>query len=227
MKRIVARLRRVALLCTPHCDARARRPSGALRVSRSMHATMRATRSRSVERARARWQRVLDARCDAERWRSVSRSESSRCKESMRVVRGAVCRPCCSCRSGRSSCSGPGPGRTGHSVRRSVQQAPVIAQVAQVRGGAAAESESFIVMQFVVQIRSGKCSSCMKLKLSPVTSDKKWHAVRGKTVDRVGWPCIRLRWLDSLGRGVKPSNLGILRSSSPIDLFNLQANRAI
>ena len=74
--------------------------------------------------------------------------------------RGANFRPCCSCCSGRSGRSGPGPGRTGHSVRagrtgRAVQQARVIAQVAQVRGGAAVESELFIAMQFFVQIRSG------------------------------------------------------------------------
>ena len=33
---------------------------------------------------------MLDARCGAERWRSVSRSGSSRCSESMQVVKQSV-----------------------------------------------------------------------------------------------------------------------------------------
>ena len=139
MKRSVARLRRVALLCTPHWDSPARRPSCALRVARSMHATMRATRSRSVERARARWQRVLDTRCSAKRWRSVSRSGSSRCSESMQDVEQFVADVALVVQVAQVA-----QVQVVQVVQFVVQcsRRPVIAQIAQVRGGAAAELES-------------------------------------------------------------------------------------
>ena len=44
------------------------------RVARSIYATMHATRTRSVERVRAQWLRVLDAQCGAKKLTSsVSR----------------------------------------------------------------------------------------------------------------------------------------------------------